>query len=234
MVKATLDKTSTVVFGLGSNSTHQQPVSQLNTSTTSNTEDVDGAMITPEPLPQLKSSPLEQFNSAFATKAGMHLDEPWRDTDKYAEFKGHGLTPKKSGRLLHGEVVTTYENAGRHPVLDAFLKCVALGMGARFTSWNGCIEITVRDTPRLFRAITYSCSKATPTSEDSSRLKTLRRWFSGFPHSCIVDRDEDFIATKESQRSGYVLTVNQSDNRGKLREKIIRDSVAELKLVFSV
>jgi hypothetical protein len=71
----------------------------------------------------------------------------------------------------------------KSPILDAFLVCLKRGAGAKVRTWDANnFSIDVFDLDRLLDTLGRINRKANPTSERAHRLKSLRRWFNGFPH----------------------------------------------------
>jgi hypothetical protein len=148
------------------------------------------------------------FSFAESSDEEEEDEEEEEETPDANEFKGMGLSPKKGA---NGNL-----NPTRHPVMDALLRCVNLGMGARMLTWKeDNVRIEVKDFERLMRAITYTCARKSPTTQKDARVKTLRRWFEGIPRYTVFN-------SKKKAKLHFVMKsrtspVNGLNNAAKLR-----------------
>lgn len=132
--------------------------------------------------PQLEYNP---YNFNFANNNNNFSQKQSEKTQSSTETEETEETEEREASdesEIIGTEIPPREKLGRskNPVQSALLRCVENNDGARFKDRKN-IKIQVTDFETLLDCIEETCSKANPTTNKVSRIKSLQVHFTGFP-----------------------------------------------------
>jgi len=110
---------------------------------------------------------------------------PQRNLDELNDTENTEQINTKKRKSMNIPMVSSFDDKlppSKTPIIDAIIYCALKGEG---------ISIECRDTSKiLFKVTDYEyfyekqkqvCSKQNPTDDESSRIKTIQKWFKNFP-----------------------------------------------------
>jgi len=113
----------------------------------------------------------------------------------------------------------------KSPIMDALVYCALNNWGIRLVREEGDdIQFEVTNFSQYYTISARICSKQNPTEDQSSRIKSLKRWFPDFPSK----RENGYI--KETFTISVAKRTRKDNKPKKLQEIIERNRQALLKV----